>query len=484
MRRFLFSGEVIWVKIAVLCCLAVLVLITGRSANTAAPRPLTPCPNPPPVVITSAEVPTDVCIPDGFGGNPIQFFDDFSWRSFVAVVWPAKAGERGVPDTSATVGADGPRVFDTYKSAWEIFHRDGSAPADWNTYEASHFNACGQAVEFGDLVLASFSKFDDIGQADFGTLVGPLVAQNMTYTRYLTGFNKGEFEEINNNKWYLRENLGTQAKPLTFQNGALDVKSAWIDMTDVAHPERYYIRDAWVMRSDGSCPKIKVGLVGLHIVQKTPSRPQWIWSSFEHIDNISQTGAQAPFTFNDGSGEAMPDNNPIKFPPPNTPPLKFNVERLKPIHPSTQRTNAAYRQALAQQNSVWQFYQLVMTQWPLQKNPPEPIPPSQPGTPNSTFPGLGSDGTAFSNVTMETFDQNSIRRGCMACHNATKVESDFLWVLNTHSFDSTGGGALLRDPAFRSLQQLLEVHREDEKQDLLRMVQPKTRRNSKKRGNR
>jgi hypothetical protein len=428
------------------------------------------------VVITSSEVPKDVCIPDGFAGNPIQFFDDFSWRSFIAMVWPAQTGQRGVPNAGATVDGSGARVFETYKSAWEIFHKDGSAPADWNTYEAAQFNACKQSVNFGDLVIASFSKFDDIGQAGFGTLVGPLVAQNMTYTRYLTTFNQSEFQEINDNKWYLRQNLGTAAKPLMFQNGALDVKSAWIDMTKVSNPERYYKRTALVMSSDGQCRPTEIGLVGIHIVQKTPSRPQWIWSSFEHIDNIPQTGAKAPFAFNDGTGTPMPPENPIDFPPPATPPLKFNVDRVKPIHPSTQRTNTAYRQALAQQNSVWQFYQLVMTQWPLQKNPPQPIPPSQPGTINSTFPGTGSDTTAYSNVTMETFDQKSVRTGCMACHNFTQAESDFLWVLNTHSFDPTGGGDLLRDPAFRSLKQLLEVHRENESQEMnrmMRLVQPK-----------
>lgn len=30
----------------------------------------------------------------------------------------------------------------------------------------------------------------------------------------------------------------------------------------------------------------KMGLVGFHIVQKTPSAPQWIWSTFEQVDNV------------------------------------------------------------------------------------------------------------------------------------------------------------------------------------------------------
>ena len=455
--------------VAVVCFAGLLLAVTG-SGRTALKRPQATCPNTPSVVINSPEAPPDVCIPDGFAGNPIQFFDDYSWRTFIAMVWPARQGQRGVPDTGQTVGAPGPRVFETYKSAWEVFHRDGSAPAAWDTYDDAQFNACTQATQFGDLVLASFSKFGDIGQADFGTLVGPLVAQNMTYTRYLTTFNRTEFDQIDGNKWYLRANLGTAAKPLIFNNGAIDVKSAWIDMTGISHPERYYRRTALVLdTATGQCAPKEVGLVGIHIVQKTPSRPQWIWSSFEQIDNIPQTGAQARFAYNDGSGTPMPSDNPIHFPPPDVPPLKFNVQRLTPINPSTRQTNAAYQAALAQQNSVWQFYQLVMTQWPLQRNPPQPIPASQPGTPGFTFPGNGAI-SAFANVTMETFDQTAIRRGCMNCHNQTKAETDFLWVLHTHAFPVEDPNILLRDPSFRGLKQLLEDHREDENRTMSLMM--------------
>jgi hypothetical protein len=362
MRKLLPSTKAACAKTAAVACFAVLLFVltgSGLTSPKASPPPQ-PFPDPPSPVINSPQVPSDVCIPDGFSGNAIQFFDDFSWRSFIAMVWPAQQGQRGVPDTAQTVGGPGPRVFETYKSAWEIFHRDGSTPAPWDTYDDAQFNACGQAVQFGDLVIASFSKFADIGQADFGTLVGPLVAQNMTYTRYLTTFNQTEFDQISGNKWYLRANLGSASNPLVFQNGAIDVKSAWIDMTGIGHPERYYTRTAWLMDpATGLCSQKRMELAGIHIVVKTPSRPQWIWASFEHIDNIPQPGAQAPFAFHDGTNTPMPPDNPIDFPPPEVPPLKFNVQRLKPIFPpttgvagSTQQTNAAYRQALAQQNSA------------------------------------------------------------------------------------------------------------------------------------
>jgi hypothetical protein len=76
----------------------------------------------------------------------------------------------------------------------------------------------------------------------------------------------------------------------------------------------------------------------------------------------------------------MPDKNPISFPPPVQAPAPFNIERVRPIDPSTQQTNTAYRKAL--EGTVWANYELVMTQWPLQANSP-----NVPASPPNTFPG-------------------------------------------------------------------------------------------------
>lgn len=427
------------------------------------------CPNAPVVTVNSAQVPCDVCIPTGFGGNPIAFFDDYSWRSFIALVWPAQTqnNQRGVPDTTQTVGGKGPGVFETYKALWEVFHADGSAPVAWNQNEPASVNACGQTVASGDLVLASFSKFSDLGQAGFGSLVGPLVAQGSTptYVSYLTAYNQVEFNQITSGQWYLKANLPST---ITFNNSSLDVKSAWMDMTFAQHPERYYTRTAWVMNpATGQCSQKTVGLVGLHIVQKTPSRPQWIWTTFEQVDNVppAQPGAPGTFGFNNGSGTAMPPKNPYAINPLPIPvPSPFNVTRALPINSSTKSTNAAYQQALKSQGSgVWQFYQLVMTQWPLQLNPPNPIPPTQSGGPSNTFPGNGAT-SAFSNTTLETFDQGQPGTGiggtgCMACHTVTQKATDFLWSLKDHAFPPNIPSLMMKDTEFRNLRTLIESDR-------------------------
>ena len=404
------------------------------------------CPNPPTATISSPTVPDDVCIPSGFGGLPIAFFDDYSWRSFIALVWPAQQRQRGQADTSQSVsGTAGSRVFETFKSEWELFNGQSGTPSAWDAFDGP--NPCNaQGVGFNDLILGSFSfsKFGNLGEAGFGNLVGPLVAQNRTYVRYSTGFNQVEYTQILRDKLYLKENLSK----VVFANGSLDVKSSWIDLTGVLHPERYYSKKALLLDpSRGVCDTKAVGLVGIHIVQKTKSRPQWIWSSFEQIDNVPPSHG-SPVAFNDGSGTSMPKENPYPFPPtfPTSPP--YNVERLTPINLSTQHTNAVYQKLLA--GSVWQFYQLVTTQWPVAQPPESPtVDPTQDGTPAHTFPGRRSDGSAFANATMETFDQTDIKKGCMNCHNTVRQNSDFVWSLVVNSEPTSerqGARDVLRNP--------------------------------------
>src|SRR4051794_14139885 len=77
-----------------------------------------PIPTP---VVNSPKVPDDVSIPPDFPGNPIAFFDDYSWRAFIAVVWPGLKDRQGVPDAAKPLDASGPRVFETYKSLAEVF---------------------------------------------------------------------------------------------------------------------------------------------------------------------------------------------------------------------------------------------------------------------------------------------------------------------------------------------------------------------------
>jgi hypothetical protein len=377
------------------------------------------CPNPPVPRIDSAPLPADVCIPAGFTDLTIDFFDDYSWRAFMAIVG----------------------TFETYHPLWEVFHEDGSPPS-----KEPRANACAVKTSPGDMVLASFSGIHDIGQTADGALLGPLVAQNGRYVHYLTSYNQTAYDHILANKWYLRSNLPVvpvprpDVPPVQFPNGSVVVKSAWVEMEGFSKEQqsRYYTRLATVRDpATGKCGEAKVGLIGLHITQKTPSRPQWIWSSFEQVDTVppAEPGSTGKFTLHDGTDAAMPAYNPLPLMPLAKQPAKpFNVVRSAkaPIHPQTAQTNRRYRKLLA--DTPWRNYQLVLTQWPLKPGDQSlPIPASQPGDIFQTFPGEGAT-SAFANTTMETFHQARHAQGCMSCHNRARLGSDFMWSVTMHAW--------------------------------------------------
>ncbi|UGX94287.1 hypothetical protein G6321_00053640 [Bradyrhizobium barranii subsp. barranii] len=132
---------------------------TAAAAQEACPSPV-PLSVPPPNLSAPAAtlVPSDVCIPASTPGNPIAFFDDYSWRAFIALVWPALSGQRGAPDPNQPIMAiDVPLVFETYKSDWETFQTNGTPPSafDSNTsFWTSHpsLSPCPQAKR-GDFCL-------------------------------------------------------------------------------------------------------------------------------------------------------------------------------------------------------------------------------------------------------------------------------------------------------------------------------------------
>jgi hypothetical protein len=411
----------------------------AQSAKAACPVKPTP--------LISPQLPADVCIPDGFPGIALDYFDDYSWRAFVALAWPAAPGNRGVPASSKGIGTAGPRVFETYKPLWEIFHADGSAPAAaFNSYDAAAANPCGVTSRFGDVTIGSASGIDDIGQAGIGVLDPPIVAQNGRYVRTLTLFNQIAFDHIVRNRFFLRDALPPVPSPrpdrpvMDFPNGSVAVKSAWIDVTDLppALVKRFYTRTALVKRAAGTgCARTTVGLIGLHIAQKTPSRPQWIWSSFEQVETVPPKWADWPgaFVLNDAKGAPMPEQNPLSLVPLAPEPVRpFNVVRDAgaPILTATELTSYGYRHRLA--GSPWQYYRLIVTQWPrLEGNQADPIPARVDGSVENTFPGTGAF-SAFANVTMETFDQKGVQLGCMSCHNRARMNADFMWSLLDHAY--------------------------------------------------
>jgi hypothetical protein len=499
-----------------------------------------PCPYSvpfPDVDIRSAEaklVPDDVCVPDTIGvPQSLAYFNDYSWRAFIAMVWPAAQGKRGDPDPKQKLEAEQegmpsgpPLVFETYKAEWETFpSRAAARPTDWSAPDDPNSsttmwddvkkrNCAPNGAKPGDFFLApssKFGRFENVRQA--GLPATALVAQNGTLVRYLAAYNKKAYHYIFSRGLYLARNLPKDEEhALAFPTGSVTVKSSWIDLgkpgetPGAAHPETFHRRLAWLydpFQTPPACEQHVVGLVGLHIVQKTAQNLSWIWSTFEHVKNApdrktreslgsparlgspcpTPSSANSPYSFNDDSGTPMSlvpqaylvgrweKNLPHCAPPP------VNVERLRPINQdaaeivtrSTTETNQKWRDALRNENSVWQNYELVLTQWstggrchdgcgvPEFTIPGRDLPYSDPTT---AFNRLGN--SPIANASMETWLPDKIEFGCMACHNQVASGKrppnkdprlDFVFSLRINAYPSRDARGSI---AIRALDLLLE----------------------------
>ena len=421
-------------------------------APASAQNPPPPVVSPNPIVGAPPDPPPPMVSPDPIVDIPITnfdpslFFANYSWRSFIALNWPAKAGaaNRGQPDrTKAFSDVSGPRVWSTWKSRYEIFQPNGEIPAPWASYDGK--NPCGDGFSNEVVTLSSFTAFGDFNQATFNLerLGNPLVAQTKLYARYQVRVNQQEFDSIVGHKWFLASNLPTANAPVPFNVGSIEVKAAWRILTSADTPAiraRYYIiPNAQVFDvASAKCTTQDVALVGFHIVAKTPSRPQWIWSSFEHVDNVPgittepKPPAGIPLSFNDpNKPQALdPRQRPPAISPTNPPlasPTAMQVIRKQALSPASMSMNNIYWNLPEIKGTVWQNYMLVMTQWPTQ---PLPEAPSNSGDP---FPTSGS---TLSNTTMETYFQDE-GTSCLECHQLSNDEGrDFVMFVTFDAFRS------------------------------------------------
>src|SRR5207237_1051738 len=63
------------------------------------------------------------------------------------------------------------------------------------------------------------------------------------------------------------------------------------------------------LQIDPPCLRKTLGLVGFHVVHKTKNRPQWIWTSFEHKDNVPEQSQIDAFRKDTDSNKKPPKFN-------------------------------------------------------------------------------------------------------------------------------------------------------------------------------
>jgi hypothetical protein len=165
----------------------------------------------------SPALPSDIA-----GGAPnatLQQAASFAWQEFIALNWPAMAGQRDVADPVQKFGAStgpGPLVWQTFRGKVEIFNFTKDAA--------------------GELAPPGYST----------------TAPDLGY---------------NTPPAYFYE---TQSVPACHGQAA-PASPAWINVDETT--------------------QIGLGLIALHIIQKTPSAPAFIYATFEQADNIRQPNA-------------------------------------------------------------------------------------------------------------------------------------------------------------------------------------------------
>jgi hypothetical protein len=388
---------------------------------------------------------------DGF-----PFNDRFAWRAFIALNWPSLTdpAHRGAPDRAKKLGDSGPRVWETFKARYELFQvgPDGSpiAPQPWATYDAA--NPCGPDVNGRAKTLATFDPFMDFNQFASGKAANPLVAQNRTYTRYETRINEPEYSTLALSGWSQGKNLPDVDHPAQLPAGSIAVKAAWRLLTAADTPAvraRYYVVEnanvvdvaKTIAAGRVVCSKSDIALVGLHIVIRTPLRPQGLWSSFEHVDNVPPIGvgkalepdakdAGAPYSYFDASKPKLglwpefgsPGTLPVSIDhPPKIDPTPMQVVRRLPIHPSTMTVNRTHWALPGIKGTVWEHYMLVANQWPTFT---QPIDPHNDGV---FFPETRKENLV--NTTIETYLQDA-PSSCFSCHQVFNARGhDFVGML-------------------------------------------------------
>jgi cytochrome c len=356
----------------------------------------------------------------------------FSWQAFIGLQWPASKIERGKPNLAAKLDAAGPRVWETWREANEVFRSNGNQPLPPLAWNAPPDIPA--ACQGADRVLLRTSKVDDtlsdVNQPTGATMTRPLTLKDQRgeLTRYEIRMNKMAYDTIiaKGNEWWNGNNQ-ISLNNVTFPNDSIIVKAAWTPIPEgVKWASRFRTINACVCDASATggptaCAVRKMGLTGFHLMSKTPSAPQWLWSTFEQVDNVPGGSCASPqkgpgpglnytYTYNNaklGNRNAneqttkLPNQICREIPLPNTNPTcgvatdaRDNVVSL----------NANMQAAL--RGTPFATYRLINTQWPIPGG--GGLAPNTPHTAFTVLPAL------LGNTTLESFIQGS--SSCMGCH--------------------------------------------------------------------
>lgn len=250
---------------------------------------------------------------------------------------------------------------------------------------------------------------------------------------------------------YTINGLQAIAPTTDFPNGAFSLKAAWKIVEQGEDVSNFYTTEAelYLLKNEGGKIVLseetsteKVALVGLHIAVVVANHPEFIWATFEHIDNSptidTNANLNAPvsdqnYTFYK-AGTLARDCNQFNA---AITQLDESTQKLSPVSQifrqyhngggdSTNNANIdslnASVHSLLPTNSIWKNYREVGAVW-FNTAKGELVPN---WTPNNDSITRITGSTRLSNTVIESFTQNiRSENECFSCHNSMAVTNTF-----------------------------------------------------------
>jgi hypothetical protein len=315
---------------------------------------------------------------------------------------------------------------------------------------------------------------------------GVLVDANGHPLYYATHVNEDFYTFVRTNNLFTRAGYDAFPKDGTFPTKALELKSSWRVLGKDETGTGFFTIDAIInpLACKGgmaTCQgkdilvdatrreKVKVALVGLHVVGVVEGHPEFVWATFEHAKNAPDL----PPTVQPGASDPVSDQD-FTFYKAKTPAKACNVlngddlmldvkaQTLSPVtgifrrfaNGNADKANVA---AIGELNKsvhdqldkteVWQNYNLIGSVW---------FRPGAKLLPGDSGPAILAKTTGsveLSNATMETFTQAPPlhKKGCFACHDAGPPPDSDLPAKNINLSHILINGIVQRQQAAKAL---------------------------------
>ena len=213
-------------------------------------------------------------------------FDCLAWQDLIYLMWPAQANQRGIPDTYRKLGASGPTVWESYRTADTVFLPEGRDPGPWQQLQLMTTLQPSLAQQVANGAVRNLTMTAKVSRPVLSTILqnaaafppailkgisqaggGTLYDLNGFPVYYEVAMDKPQYDYIRDHQLYnayrqavyARTNVislpaGTKDNPL----GAVEVKAAWKVLTDAErHSGRFHTIQALL---GGSKNTVTVGL--------------------------------------------------------------------------------------------------------------------------------------------------------------------------------------------------------------------------------